>query len=316
LFVLIQGINTSLQNNNPPIESFGTRNGIAPYLSSVYPGAQFLMYSYSGDNGNGYPAPYQCQDTVVNDVKADTLKLARQLGNYLKDKTNTDVYLIAHSFGGLVAYGYLSYLHVQHTVNSNIPGTTGDRLAGIVALDAPLGGVANDLYLAKIFTLYAYNKQCPALLGRPVPSVDELFALYNTNQLLPHGGYNSIAGVLFNTSITNDAIAAEAATQGIQTLSIGNTRDYFFNPNACKVILGRALVGTNNYLSTQWLSDKGNSSGIYGRYFTDGTPTCGNFADLGINHGFAFIERSVQIALGQFINNEPLTALPVATPDL
>jgi hypothetical protein len=316
LFVLIQGINTSLQNNNPPTDSFGARNGIAPYLSSMYPGAQFLMYSYNGDTGNGYPAPYQCQDTVVNDVKADALKLGRQLGNYLKDKTNMDVYLVAHSFGGLVAYGYLSYLHVQHIVNGNIPGTTGDRLAGIVALDTPLGGIPNELYLAKLFTTSAYIKQCRALLGRPTPSIDELFALYKTSNLLPHGGYNSIAAVLFNTTITNDAIAAEATTQGIHILSIGNTRDYLFNPVACKVLLGRALVGTENYLSTQWLSDKGNSSGVYGRYFTDGAPTCGSFLDIGTNHGLVFIERSVQTALGQLINNEPLTALPIATSNL
>src|SRR5579864_7548599 len=71
LFVLIQGINTSLQNNNPPTDSFGTANGIAPYLSKTYPGAQFLMYSYNGDNSNGYPNAYQCQDTATSDVKTD-----------------------------------------------------------------------------------------------------------------------------------------------------------------------------------------------------------------------------------------------------
>lgn len=315
LFVLIQGINTSLQDNNPPTDSFGTGNGIAPYLSSAYPDAQFLMYSYYGSNSNGYPAPYQCQDTVVNDAKSDALKLATQLGNYLKDKTNMDVYLIGHSFGGLVAYGYLSYLFTQQVANSSIQGTTGDRIAGIVTLDAPLGGIPNDLYLAKIFTEYSYIKQCPALRGQSMPSVDELFALYKTAQLAPYGGNDSIAGILFNTNIANEDIAAEAATQGIQILSIGNARDYFYNPAACKVLWGHSLIGTHNYLSTQWLSDKGNSSGIYGRYFTDGAPTC-SLTDLGINHGLVFIESSIQSALGQFTNNEPLTALPIATPDL
>jgi pimeloyl-ACP methyl ester carboxylesterase len=316
LFVLIQGINTSLQNNNPPTDSFGTRNGIAPYLSSRYPGAQFLMYSYNGANSNGYPVPYQCQDTIVNDVQADTSNLVKQLGDYLKDKTNMDVYVIAHSFGGLVAYGYLSYLSSQHIVNGNIPGTTGNRVAGIVTLDTPLGGIPNDLYLARIFLTYSYLKQCPAVAGQAWPSVNQLFALYKTGNLLPHGAYNSIARVLFNTNITNQAISAQAVTQGIQLLSIGNTRDYLFNPAACKVILGHSLAGTDNYLSTQWLSDKGNSSGVYGRYFTEGTPTCESFSTLGINHGFALVQRSVQTALGQLMNNEPLTALPIAPPEL
>ena len=316
LFVLIQGINTSLQNNNPPTDSFGTNNGIAPYLSSTYPGSQFLMYSYNGDNSNGYPNAYQCQDTATSDVKTDALKLAKQVGDYLKGKTDMDVYLVAHSFGGLVAYGYLSDLYLQPIANGDIPGTTGDRVAGIVALDTPLGGIPNDLYLAKIFTTVSYTRQCPTLLGHSMPGVDQLFALYKTSQLVPHGGANSIAQVLFNTNITNEQIANEAATQGIHILSIGNTRDYLFDPAACKVLWGHSLVGTNNYLNTQWLSDQGDNSGIYGRYFTDGTPTCGSLTDLGMNHGFVFVERSIQTALGQFMNNQPLTALPVATPNL
>lgn len=316
LFVLIQGINTSLQDNNPPTDSFGTRNGIAPYLSSTYPGSQFLMYSYSGDNSNGYPTAYQCQDTITNDVKTDALKLAKQLGDYLQDKTNMDVYLIGHSFGGLVAYGYLSYMNIQHVANGNIAGTTGDRIAGIVTLDTPLGGIPNDLYLARLFLSYSYNNQCPTAAGHAWPSVNELFSLYKTSQLLPHGGSNSIAQVLFNMNMTNESIATEAATQGIQVLSVGNTRDYLFDPVACKVILGHAIVGTNNYLNTQWLSDQGNSSGIYGRAFADGTPTCTKLTDLEVNHGFVFINRNIQNALQQFMNNEPLTALPAATSDL
>jgi hypothetical protein len=313
LFVLIQGINTSLQNNNPPTDSFGMRNGIAPYLSSAYPGAEFLMYSYNGDNGQGYPAPYQCQDTFTSGAKAAALKLAKQLGDYLKDKTNMDVYLITHSFGGVVAYGYLSYLLAQHTINGSIPGTTGDRIAGVVTLDTPLGGIPNDLYLEKTVLTPFYVSQCPKLRFQPLLALDDLFAIYKTSKLLPHGGYNSIAKVLFNTDITNETSAVEAAKQGIQALTIGNERDYLYNPAACKALLGHSLIGTYNYLSTQWLSDKGNGSGTYGHSFTDGTPTCGKLTDLGANHGIVLIEHSVQTALGQFINHEPLTALPVAT---
>jgi len=199
--------------------------------------------------------------------------------------------------------------------NGTIPGTTGDRLAGIVTLDTPLGGIPNDLYLARIFLIYSSTRECPALRGHAVPSIGDLFNLYKTGQALPHGGANSIAELLFKINKTNDAIAAYAATQGIQILSLGNTRDYLFDPVACKVLWGHALIGTNNYLDTQWLTDQGDSSGIYGRAFTDGIPTCNKLTDLGVNHGLVFIERSIQTALGQFMNNEPLTALPVATVD-
>ena len=271
------------------------------------------MYSYNGDNGNGSPIAYQCQDTFAGDTKADVLKLAKQLGNYLKDKTNLDVYVVAHSFGGLVAYGYLSYLISQNIVNANIPGTTGDRIAGVVTLDAPLGGIPNDLSLTRLFMVYSNTRQCPPLLGQPMPSVDQLFTLYKTGSLVPHGGNNSVAKVLFNTAITNEAIASQAATQGIQILTIGNARDYLYDPASCKVLFGRPLIGASNYLNTQWLSDQGNSSGIYGRYFVDGTPTCDNLSTLGINHAYVFDERSIQTALGQLINKVSLTALPVAT---
>ncbi len=312
LFVLIQGIDTSLQNNNPPTDSFGMTNGIAPYLSRAYPGTQFLMYSYNGDNGNGYPTSYQCQDTFTSNAKAYALKLAKQLENYLKDKPNMDVYLVAHSFGGIVAYGYLSYLLIQHNVNGSIPGTTGDRIAGVVTLDSPLGGISNDLYLTRAVLSPFYLSQCPSLRGHRLLALDDLMAIYKTSTSLPHGGYNSVARMLFNADITNDASASQAAPQGMHVLTIGNQRDYLYDPAACKALLGHSLVGTKNYLSTQWVSDKGDGSGIYGHYFTDGTPTCGKLTDVGANHGLVLIEQSVQTALGQFINHEPVTALPVA----
>jgi hypothetical protein len=316
LFVMIQGLNTRLQNSTPPAESFGAGNGITSYLSSAYPGAQFLMYSYNGDNADGSPSPYQCQDTFVTDAKADVLKLAKQVGDYLKDKTNMDVYLVSHSFGGLIAFGYLSYIFTQHITNGSIPRTTGDRIAGVVTLDAPLGGIPNNLFLAKLVMSYAYVNQCPRLQGNSMTTIDALFAIYKTGKLLPHGGNNSVTGVLFQTSVTNQIIAAESARQGIQILSIGNSRDYLFNPATCKLLLGQSLVGTENYLSTQWLSDKGNGSGIYGHYFTNGKSTCNQLTDLGVNHGFVFVDRNVQAALGQFVNNEPVTALPIPTPGM
>jgi pimeloyl-ACP methyl ester carboxylesterase len=316
LFVLIQGIDTSLQNNDPPTDSFGMTNGIAPYLSRTYPDTQFLMYSYNGDNGNGYPMPYQCQDTFTSHAQAYALKLAKQLQDYLKDKPDMDVYLVAHSFGGIVAYGYLSYLLIQHIVNGSIPGTTEDRIAGVVTLDSPLGGISNDLDLTRVVLSPYYASQCPGVRGHRMLALDDLMAIYKTSTSLPHGGYNSVAKVLFNTDITNDVSASQAAPQGMHVLTIGNQRDYLYDPAACKALLGRSLIGTKDYLSTQWVSDKGDGSGIYGHYFADGTPTCGKLTDVAVNHGLVLIEQSVQTALGQFVNQEPVTALPVAIPGL
>jgi pimeloyl-ACP methyl ester carboxylesterase len=313
LFVFIQGFDTSLQNNDPPADTFGKANGIASYLSATYPGSAFLMYSYNGDTSDGDPLPYECQDTFTNGTTRDVLQLGKQLQDYLKEKQDTDVYLIAHSFGGLVAYGYLSYLMIQHIENGSIPGTIGDKVAGVVTLDSPLGGVPDVLHLSRKLLPYVYTSWCPRLIGRSTPAIDDLFKIYAEDTVSPYGGRNSIARVIFDTNRTNQDIAATASAQAIHTLTIGNTDDYIYDPAACKLLLGISIPLKDEYLSTQWVSDQGDSSGIYGRSFQDGQATCNNLTDLGINHGLVFSEQGIQTALGQFVDDQPLTALATAS---
>ena len=313
LFVFIQGFNTALQDNTPPSKTFGKDGGISAYLRKTYPSAQFLMYSYDGDSSNGSPAPYSCRDTFTKSATADVLTLTKQLADYLKGKTNTDVYLVSHSFGSLVGYGYLSSLVIQHASGGIIPGTTGDRLAGLVTLDAPLGGIPNELYLTKPLLPAVYTTLCPSLIAHSTPAIDELLALFKTGTASPYGAQSSLPHILFNVNMTNEAVADAAAAQGIHVLTIGNVHDYLYDPAACKVLLGLlSIPHTDNYLSTQWVTDRGSGSGVYARTFAQSPQACNNITDITHNHGVAFTDPSVQTTLGQFIDNRPLTTLPVA----
>jgi hypothetical protein len=72
LFFFIQGVDTRLsasdaQSGTISAEAtFGIPNGPYLFLKDTYPTANFLMYSYNGDDGTGKPTPYECQDTLAD----------------------------------------------------------------------------------------------------------------------------------------------------------------------------------------------------------------------------------------------------------
>jgi uncharacterized repeat protein (TIGR01451 family) len=126
LFVLLQGINTSLSDkdvmkngglgeipdfvNEARFGRLGSIHvpGIVPFLKAHgYSSAQFLAYSYLASYpSNGHPFSYSCIDTFTNTLQQDALTLSIQIDNFLKTQpkgTMTDIYLIGHSLGGAVA---------------------------------------------------------------------------------------------------------------------------------------------------------------------------------------------------------------------
>lgn len=66
-----------------------------------------------------------------------------QLQHYLAGQLTTDVYLIAHSLGGIVA-SYLAYLKSIEVLVMVIQGTM-SRVRGTITLDPPIDGLASDL---------------------------------------------------------------------------------------------------------------------------------------------------------------------------
>jgi pimeloyl-ACP methyl ester carboxylesterase len=205
--------------------------------------------------------------------------LDTQLQNYLAGKPATDVYLIAHSQGGIVAFSYLAYLKSYDALGEPIPGTT-SRVKGVITLDSPIGGIGGGVsYAQQILDVFAHaGFPCPALEEQDITlsSAKQVAEIHQSTRPAI-GGRNSVMRVVFDQSISNQRLAEEAARHGLQILTVGNERDYLFGPEACN-------VPVEDFLSSQWLADEGMTSGVYGRVFAGGVKTCTDRFQLGMNH--------------------------------
>jgi pimeloyl-ACP methyl ester carboxylesterase len=319
LFLFVQGVDTSLSATDAQQgiisaqDTFGILNGPYPFLKATYPTASFLMYSYNGDDGKGKPTAYDCQDTVAdkaigyapsNVLKTYALRLNTQLQHYLAGKPATDVYLIAHSQGGAVAFSYLAYLKSVHALGTSIPGTA-SRIKGVITLDSPIGGLGGGLSYAKqILAVFAHEGfPCPLLEKQHITlsSLKQGTAIYQDTRP-PLGGRDSVMDVVFGQHITNQSLAEEAATHGMQILTVGDERDFLFGPQACN-------VPVKDFLSSQWIADEGTTSGAYGRAFAGGQKTCTDLFQLGMNHSVVLTDEDVHEAIEQLVDGRPVTAL-------
>ena len=92
--------------------------------------------------------------------------------------------------------------------------------------------------------------------------------------------------VVFGKRITNQCLAEEAATHGMQILTVGDERDFLFGPQACH-------VPVKDFLSSQWLADEGPTSRVYGRAFAGGEKTCTDRFQLGMNHSIVLTDDDI-----------------------
>jgi pimeloyl-ACP methyl ester carboxylesterase len=271
------------------------------------------MFSYNGDNGEGIPIAYDCQDTTAdkavgyassNTLKAYATRLNIQLQHYLAGKPATDVYLVSHSLGGTIAFSYLAYLKSLNALDTSITGTT-SRVKGVITLDSPIGGIAGGLaYDKEAFAVFAQS-------GAPCPSLQKHHITLSTAKQVndifqqarpPIGGTNSVMSVVFGSSITNQSLAEEAARDGMQILTVGNAHDFLFEPGVCN-------SSYENYLSSQWLADEGNTSGVYGRTFASGDATCTSLSQLDQNHILVLTDDNAHQAIEQLVDGRPVTTL-------
>jgi len=319
LFVFVQGVDTSLSASHArdgiisAYETFGVPNGPYPVLKALYPEASFLVFSYNGDDGQGIPTAYDCQDTVAdkaigyapsNVLKTYAMRLNTQLEHYLAHKPATDVYLISHSLGGIVVFSYLAYLKSLNALDSAIPGTT-SHIKGVITLDSPIGGIAGGLTYAQVILTAFANAGYPCDFVQQnhitLSTAEQVISVYQ-HARAPIGGTNSIMSVLFGQGISNQRLAEEAAKGGIHVMTVGNERDFLFGPQACDQPF-------DDFLSSQWIGDKGNRSGVYGRTFVGGDSIC---TTLDENHSLVLTDAGVHEAIEQFVSWRAVTALSPA----
>jgi streptogramin lyase len=312
LFVLVQGINSKLtsdqaakRNGDGEAGFFDTKNnvmGIVPNLqTNDYQNARFVMFSYTGYYSNGKPMSYTCRDTFVNTIRDEAKQLGKQINAALQGNPNQDVYIIAHSMGGLIAMTYLTALVETQGIVSPLP--TGAKLQAIVTLDSPIGGVENTKeYLSdsENFFRTGFIGGCGDLLSK-----DKLTSLKNMANLFPTATNIDAQGetasiltqFLGGPNVSNQKVMEDARQQGVSILTISNLIDLLWLPKtACGLT-------TPDFPSTAWINDEGSNSGIYHRDITSGSYFCylgliGN----GANHfdvlNNNFVETAIVVFLG------------------
>ena len=139
LVVLVQGIGSDLTNNDVS-GSYGDTSGFNSIVNSLkatkdFASAKFMVYSYFLNGIDGQPYSYDCNLTYSQSLGLDELKLAAQITAYTTNHTNTDVYIISHSLGGVITFAFLADL-VEH--NHSLSLSNGGTLKGIAILDSPL----------------------------------------------------------------------------------------------------------------------------------------------------------------------------------
>jgi pimeloyl-ACP methyl ester carboxylesterase len=278
-------------------------------LKKTYPDADFLNYSYRGFNNQGNPLPYTCEETFTHPISVLVTRLKTQIITYLEHHPNTQVYVIGHSMGGVIAYGLLADMMANGYLNFN-----GGKVLGIATMSSPIGGIPgfHGIYYALISRTYQSRCQALASGHLVLRSLADLVHLFpDGNTAIPFGGKDSMALVVTGSTAPNQRFAQATAQHYIDVLTIGNTRDYTFDFNSCP---GYARTPDSRFLSTQWIRDQGNDSHLYGRIITEGKPNCSDIGQVGINHAAVFLSPGVQAALLEWSQGKTPSALPIAPP--
>lgn len=292
LVIFLQGIDTALSlgdiqkqiksgHSAPSIVGMGN---IPATVSKALPSnAQFFEFSYAGSGLlTGNPIKYDCQDTFSQPITTDISLLQQQISRIVATEpkgTETDLYLIGHSLGGAVVFGYLDFLE-NHLL---VPLPSSVHLKAVITLDAPLGGV-HDFWTESFVVHQVYDKSCN-LKGVSLNSPPDLTTVLdstvppfhttppNDGEIDPLGAQASF--LILSTpnpdpNITipsNLSLAEQAQTDlGTSFLTIGNVNDFVWNTQACNLLLP-------GFVDTQWIEDGGDNSGLYGRSFQY-TATC------------------------------------------
>ncbi|HVA87971.1 MAG TPA: hypothetical protein VNF73_16820 [Candidatus Saccharimonadales bacterium] len=263
IVILIDGLCTSLTQGASVPASFDTPGGLADRLrSNGWPPASILAFSYRGGSidsaGNWVPNAYTCDDTRLQGIRHDAATLDDMIHQWLNRHPGTDVDLVGYSQGGLVALAYLAQLADADAWSLPSDG----RLATVVTLDSPLGGLPFVDQLCAI---------APGTCGgSPVAgstSLGDMSEVWGTSNAYPAGATRSVEE-LFGGSRTNQELAVEAARDhGIATLAIGNMRDWAYDPTLSD-------SGPLSFRDTQWLIDDGSGAGVMARVIDSGTASC------------------------------------------
>jgi hypothetical protein len=296
LVVIVQGIGTRLDDVKSnscygDTKDFGT---IENWLKGKqeFSSAQFMVYSYSYKPGNdGKPQPYTCGATFNQPVLNESSALRAQIEDYANMHRGTQVYIVAHSLGGVVTFGFLSSL-VEDQRSLALPN--GGMLKGIAIMDSPLGGVISTPGFNESIDI---RKKFCGDFSNNNTTVDNLQTLYSQVQGDPkERGTNAsvYCSLLHNcgrTYIRNEDVSVAAMNMGLQYVDIGNEYDLLYRPNVCHVGI--------DFVSSEFESERGIQYGgsLFVRWFQSGSVTFSNCIEIPItqlHHGDALTRSDVE----------------------
>ncbi len=317
VFILLPGIESELSKDNIKDDLTPDFESIRAAITNTVPDAQFVTFSYTGPTSktNPKPRPYTCVPTIETPISSDVKVLSKQVQAVLASQPNANIYLIGHSLGGVIAYGYMGMLAETQAFDP----TVSTHVKGVITLDSPLGGVSSDpAYLGDAETYFETNcSGFNSALPTALLNLTDIFNSYNLGGQ-PRGGKASVLAVPFpkkdhvpqQPAPSNQTIAQDAHNNlSINTLTVGNWNDLLWDPAACD-------LSVKQFIATQWIwsNDQGDSSGMYGRAITSGdTDTC--FLDVlfnQANHLNVLSDPSVMQGIQQFITGQTPSALPPA----
>jgi triacylglycerol esterase/lipase EstA (alpha/beta hydrolase family) len=316
LFLFVQGINSSLtaqqaaaQGGDGTDPNFFDSGGLGTYLQSQgFSKARYLEYSYAplGSTNTGQPKPYTCQDTYDYSLATHIISLSQQINSAVQNNPNTDVYIIAHSMGGIIAFGYLASL-LEHVGNAVPLPRNGSTLKAVITLDSPLGGMTDNLDYKKL--VFFRSLSCERLNALDSVAVDQMEALFQTaTSSTAQGATASIVKAILNGSyLSNQKVANDAKRAMITVLTIGNTYDLLWRLSVCNQQFNTNIP---DFSSTQWLQDEGTQSQVYSRMFASGFTNCFiGLLNYG-NHNDVFYTSTVGQAIVQVVNGSTPSQLP------
>jgi hypothetical protein len=271
LIVIVQGISSYLNNT----KSNGDYGGVPEFAwlenslrkRDEFKNAQFMVFSYLGsDSKTGKPLPYDCSFTYAIHIQVEKALLSIQILNYVKAHPNTDVYIIAHSLGGVITFAYISDLVEKY--HSLSPGYR-SVVKGIIIGDSPLGGIITDLRYATIILYESFHCNVKTLLDGSVEDLENLYRQTQGNksfQGMSASIYHSILNEGKGTYISNQAVAQHAINLGLRLLIVGNDYDLLWHPDVCGI--------GSNFIHTQYLVERGqgyNGGVLLARSFKSGS---------------------------------------------
>src|SRR5260221_2966057 len=334
LFVFLSGFTSTLSTSDAAgnggygsdPDFFGSGR-IQSFLQDKFPGSYFLTYSYSGFNPEGKPDTYSCPLTTDSVIADLAVGLRSQISQFLRSHPYTDVYVIGHSLGGVIAFSFLALMiEGKNNLLNSLPN--GGALKGVFTLDSPIGGVASS-WLYTVGAQYVFYKNCNAhllevLLSGKVPIEKGLNDLFNSaTSPESQGATASVdAKITLLNQNTNQAVALDAMRFGLTVSTFGNSSDVLWQPSLCNNHF-------TDFLSTQWVqevqSGRNKQGGaVYARSFSAGTLDCNALSNIydQANHYAVLTDPNVQTAIWQVIIGQapnalmsvPVISTPTITP--